>query len=172
MAVGGQLRLEKNELTVNTTKDITLFFTAGQRTPNTTVRIYLPEGINVTGDNTTVNVIGRGDVKLKDLATQSMGRLGTNYPYKKVGNFAVSKNPAGGSVLLFKHLDLRPANGADLKIVISNVRLTKAGQYPFKAIYSTTQPEVLSSPGIGSETTALTVGTKSTVDNNYKIIYE
>ena len=156
MAIGGQLRLEKNKITARTTKNVTLYFTAGQRSPNATVRIYLPEGINVTGDNTTVNVIGRGDVKLKDLATQSMGRLGTNYPYKKVGNFAVSKNPDGGSVLLFKHLDLRPANGIDLKIVIHNVKLDKAGKYPFKVIYNTSQPEVLTSAGIGAETTVLT----------------
>lgn len=154
-AIGGELRLEKNVITVNKQKNLTLYFTAGQRTPNATLRIFIPDGINVTGDNTTVNVIGRGDVKLNGLATQSMGRLGSNYTYKKVGNFAISKNPQGGSVLLFKHLDLRPANGADLKIVISNVQLSKAGKYIFKAIYSTTKPEVLSSPGIGSETVVL-----------------
>jgi polygalacturonase len=156
MAIGGQLRLEKDKITTNTNSDITLYFTAGQRSPNTTVRIYLPEGINVTAENTTVNVIGRGDVKLKDLATQSMGRLGTDYPYKKVGNFGISKNPDGGSILLFKHLDLRPVNGADLKIVISNVNLNKAGRYSFKVIYNTAKPEVLTSPGIGTETTVLT----------------
>lgn len=156
MAIAGQLLLEKNKITVNTTSDLTLYFTTGQRSPNTTVRIYLPQGINVTADNTTVNVIGRGDVKLKELATQSMGRLGTNYRYKKVGNFVVSKNHAGGSVLLFKHLDLRPANGSDLKIVIHNVKLDKAGKYPFKVIYNTSQPEVLTSGGIGAETTVLT----------------
>jgi polygalacturonase len=156
MAIGGELRLEKNKITARTSNNVTLYFTAGQRSPNATVRIYLPEGINVTGDNTTVNVIGRGDVKLKDLATQSMGRLGTNYPYKKVGNFAVSKNPAGGSVLLFKHLDLRPANGPDLKIVIHNVSIKKAGDYSFKAVYTTAQPEILTSAGIGAETTVLT----------------
>jgi len=156
MAIAGQLLLEKNKITVNTTSDLTLYFTTGQRSPNTTVRIYLPQGINVTADNTTVNVIGRGDVKLKELATQSMGRLGTNYRYMKVGNFVVSKNHAGGSVLLFKHLDLRPANGSDLKIVIHNVKLDKAGKYPFKVIYNTSQPEVLTSGGIGAETTVLT----------------
>ena len=163
MALSGQLRLEKESITANATTNLTLYFTAGQRTPNATVRIFLPEGINVTGDNTTVNVIGRGDVKLADLATQSMGRLGTNYPYKKVGNFAVSKNAGGGSVLLFKHLDLRPSNGADLKIVISNVRLSKPGDYTFSATYETTQPEVLKSAGTGTETTALTV-TKTIAD--------
>jgi polygalacturonase len=156
MAIGGQLLMEKNEVTVNTTTTLTLYFTAGQRSPNTTVRFFLPEGITITPENTTINVIGRGDVLLKDLATQSMGRLGTNYTYKKVGNFGVYKNANGiGSSLLFKHLDLRPANGVDLKIVISNVILTKAGDYPINVIYSTTKPEVLTSPGIGSETTVL-----------------
>jgi len=156
MAIGGFLHLEKNEITVNTKKDLILYFTAGQRSPNTTVRIYLPEGIHVTPDNTTVNVIGRGDVKLKDLATQSMGRLGSDYPYKKVGNFRVTQNSAGGSILLFKHLDLRPENGADLKIVIHGVKLKKAGKYPFKVIYNTSKPDVLISPGIGAETAILT----------------
>jgi polygalacturonase len=157
MALSGQLRLKKNKLTAGASADLTLYFTAGQRSPNTTVRIFLPEGIEVTPDNTTVNVIGRGDVKLKDLATQSMGRWGTNYRYKKVGNFAVSKNAEGGSVLLFKHLDLRPANGADLKIVISNVKLSGVGDYFFKAIYETKEPEVLTSAGVGCETAILTV---------------
>ena len=156
LALSGQLRLEKEKVTANTTTNLILYFTAGQRSPNTTVRIYLPGGIEVNGENTTVNVIGRGDVKLKDLATQSMGRLGTNYPYRKVGNFAVSKNPEGGSVLLFEHLDFRPANGPDLKIVISNVKLSKVGNYFFKAMYETKEPEVLKSAGVGTETATLT----------------
>ncbi len=157
MALSGQLQLEKKELTVNTTINLTLYFTAGQRTPNATVNIHIPAGITITDDNTTVNVIGRGDVKLKDLATQSIGRVGTNYPYQKVGNFAITKSANGSSVLLFKHLDLRPANGVDLKIVISNITLKKTGKYLFKANYTTSQPEVLTSPGTGTETATLTV---------------
>jgi polygalacturonase len=159
MAVGGQLKLEKKEFTLNSNNDLTLYFTAGQRTPNATVKIFIPAGINITEDNTTVNVIGRGDVKLKDLATQSIGRVGTNYSYHKVGNFSITKSATadGSSLLLFKHLDLRPANGADLKIVISNVSINKAGQYLFKANYSTTKPEVLTSGGLGSETAVLSV---------------
>lgn len=156
MALSGELRLERDEITVNSAQDLILYFTAGQRTPNATVKIYLPAGIDVRMDNTTVNVIGRGDVKLSDLATQSMGRLGTNYPYRKVGNTAITKSPDGGSVLLFRHLDLRPANGADLKIVIGNVKLSKAGKYPFRATYTTSKPEVLTSAGIGRETATLT----------------
>ena len=145
MAINGQLQLEKKELTVQTNSDLTLYFTAGQRTPNATVKIYIPKGITITENNTTVNVIGRGAVKLKDLATQSIGRVGTNYPYHKVGNFAITKSADGGSVLLFKHLDLRPSNGADLTIVISNVNLPLTGNYVFKATYTTSKPEVLTS---------------------------
>ena len=145
IALSGQLRLEKKELTANTNSDLTLYFTAGQRTPNVTVKIYIPRGIIITGDNTTVNVIGRGAVKLKDLATQSIGRVGTNYPYHKIGNFAITKLPDASSLLLFKHLDLRPANGADLTIVISNVNLPLTGKYVFKATYTTSKPEVLTS---------------------------
>src|SRR5688572_16207712 len=145
MAIGGSLQLEKKELTVNTNPDLTLYFTAGQRTPNATVKIYIPKGITITEDNTTVNVIGRGAVKLKDLATQSIGRVGTNYPYHKVGNFAITKLSNGGSLLLFKHLDLRPANGVDLEIVISNVKLPTIGKYVFKANYIASKPEMLTS---------------------------
>lgn len=155
-AVSGQLRLQQKEITVNTQKDLVLNFTAGQRSPDATVTFYLPAGINVTLDNTTVNVIGRGTVKLKDLATQSIGRVGNKYSYSKVGNVAITKS-GSGSILFFKNLDLRPANGADLKIVISNVKLTKTGKYSFKAIYTTSKPEVLSSAGTGTETATLLV---------------
>jgi len=145
MALNSQLQLEKKELTANTNSDLTLYFTAGQRGPNATVKIIIPKGITITEDNTTVNVIGRGVVKLKDLATQSIGRVGGNYPYKKVGNFAIIKLADGSSLLLFKHLDLRPGNGADLTIVISNVNLSSIGKYIFKASYTISKPEVLTS---------------------------
>src|SRR4030095_16641461 len=145
MAIKGSLNLGQKERTINTNSELTLYFTAGQRTPNTTVKVYIPGGITITEDNTTENVIGRGAVKLKDLATQSIGRVGTNYPYHKVGNFAITKLPDGSSLLLFKHLDLRPANGADLAIMISNVNLRLTGKYLFKATYTTSKPEVLTS---------------------------
>src|SRR5687768_18082530 len=106
-AIGGQLRLEKKELTVNTHSDLALYFTAGQRTPDATVKIYIPAGITITENNTTVNVIGRGDVTLKGLATQSIGRVGTNYPYHKVGNFAIIKSTDGSSILLFRRSEER-----------------------------------------------------------------
>lgn len=157
MALSGELHLQQQKITVNTEKDLVLYFTAGQRSPDATVRICLPPGVNASMENTTVNVIGRGDVTLKNLATQSIGRTGTKYSYTRVGEVAITKTPRGGSLLTFSHLDLRPANGADLKIVIGNVRLSKTGNYLFKATYTTARPEVLISAGTGSETATLAV---------------
>ena len=157
MALTGQLVLRQGSLTANTRKDLELFFTAGQRSPAATVKIYLPPGIDATMDNTTVNVIGRGDVRLKDLSTQSIGRVGTHYPYSRVGNATISPSANGGSLLTFTDLDLRPANGPDLRIVIGNVRLHKTGKYLFRATYTTSKPEVLTSAGTGTETATLNV---------------
>ena len=156
MALSGQLSLDHTAITANASRDVVLYFTAGQRSPDATVKVYIPAGITVTMDNTTVNVIGRGDVKLSSLATQSIGRVGTKYSYSKVGDVSISGSSGLGSVITFSHLDLRPANGADLKLRISNVNLKKAGKYPFRAVYSTSKPEILTSPGTGSETTVLT----------------
>ena len=156
-ALNGTLILEHDTITANTDKNLTLYFTAGQRSPDATVKIYLPAGIHVNMDNTTVNVIGRGDVKLKELPTQSIGRVGTSYSYSKVGSVAINKTSNGGSVLTFSHLDLRPLNGFDVKLVINHVNLPKVGSYQFKATYTVSQPEILTSPGTGSETTTLKV---------------
>jgi hypothetical protein len=146
MALGGQLHLQQEAITLNTSCALTLHFTAGQRTPGATVKIYIPAGITVTMDNTTVNVIGRGTVKLKDLSIQSIGRVGNKYPYTRVGNVAIKKTNSGETVIEFTHLDLRPANGPDLEIVINNVKITRPGNYSFKAQYTTAKPEVLTSP--------------------------
>jgi hypothetical protein len=154
MALSGKLQLEQNAITINTKRDLTLYFTAGQRSTDATVHIYIPEEIEVTPENTTVNVIGRGDVTLKDLPTQSIGRVGTKYPYSSVGNFSISKTN-GLSTLTFTGLDLRPANGADLKIVIKNVLIKKTGSFTLRATYATSKPETLSSAGVGTEITTL-----------------
>jgi hypothetical protein len=157
LALSGQLRLERDTITANTTRELTLYFTAGQRTPRATVQITVPPGIEVTLDSTMVNVIGRGDVTLRGLATQSIGRTGTHYSYSKVGEVALARTPDGGSRLTFTGLDLRPANGPDLKLVISGVRLTKPGKLAFSAKYTTAEPEVLTSPGVGAEVATLSV---------------
>lgn len=156
MALSGRLSLVQPKLTANTNHDLTLYFAAGQRSLDATVKIHIPAGISVTMDNTTVNVIGRGDVKLSGLATQSIGRVGTKYSYSKVGDVVITKSAGSGSDLIFRHLDLRPANGADLKIVIAHVNLKKIGKYLFNASYTTSKPEILTSPGTGSETATLT----------------
>ncbi|MFZ6009906.1 MAG: endopygalactorunase [Bacteroidota bacterium] len=156
MAVGGKLSVYPRQLTVNAARDLTLRFTAGQRSPDATVVIHLPPGIEATLENTTVNVIGRGTTSLKDLSIQSIGRAGSRYPYSKVGEVSVSKTSEGGSTLTFRHLDLRAANGEDLEIVIRSVKLPVAGEYSFRATYTTAQPEVLSSAGLGAEKTTLT----------------
>ncbi|GAA4291120.1 endopygalactorunase [Aestuariibaculum suncheonense] len=156
-ALSGNLFLEQNKYTVKTEKNITLYFTAGQRTPNASIKIELPEGVHATLENTTVNVIGRGEVKLKDLSNQSIGRVGSAYSYSKVGKVKIESTKNGGSVIIFNHIDLRPYNGVDLKITIHKVLLTRTGAYPFKAMYKTTEPEVLVSQGIDTETATLHV---------------
>lgn len=163
MALNGRLVLEQSGITLHTPTNLVLYYTAGQRSPNASIRIYIPAGITATMENTTVNVIGRGDVLLKDLATQSIGRVGTNYSYSKVGAVKITKTAQGGTVVAFDHLDLRPANGADLRLMIRDVVLSKAGPYFFKADYTTSSPAVLTSAGTASETATLTA--RSTITN-------
>ena len=163
LALNSQLHLEKKECTLNSLTDITLYFTAGQRTPNATIKIISPAGISITQENTWINVIGRGDVLLKNLPFQSIGRAGTNYSYNKVGSFRIEKLRDGKTVLHLTGIDLRPSNGADIKISIKNTRFTKPGKYLFKASYSTSQPEILTSASAESETALLTV-TKTILD--------
>ena len=59
------IKLDRTAFTIKTAGNLTLDFYAGQRSPMTTVTIRVPEGIAVTLDNTTVNVIGRGEVILR-----------------------------------------------------------------------------------------------------------
>lgn len=156
-ALSGRLQLGSDTITAGVPRDLTLTFTAGQRSPDATVRISVPAGITVTPDNTTVNVIGRGAVTLRDLPTQSIGRAGSAYSVSKVGEVDIAASPEGGAIVTFRHLDLRPANGADITLVIRGVSLAKPGNYVFKASCTTAQPEVLTSAGLGAEIATLTV---------------
>lgn len=140
------LKLNRTEATIKTAGKLSLDFYAGQRSPMTTVNIRIPAGIDVTLDNTTVNVIGRGEVLLRDLPKQSIGRTGTNYSYKKVGEVEIRKEGAKGTLLLFKELDFRPANGPDIQLTISGFSLPSKGTYTFEADYTTSQPAILHSP--------------------------
>lgn len=145
-ALAGSLTLQRTALTAAAPAEIILDFTAGQRTPNATITLRIPAGINVTMDNTHVNVIGRGEVPLSGLATQSIGRTGTNYSYKQVGQATITGDSKTGQTLTFTSLDLRPLNKPDLRIRITGIQLLAAGDYVFKASYATTQPKKYTSP--------------------------
>lgn len=139
------LKIDREEFTVKTAGKLTLDFYAGQRSPMTTVIISVPEGIDVTLDNTTVNVIGRGEVLLRDLPKQSIGRTGTDYSYNKVGEIELRRIEKKGTQLFFKGLDFRPSNGPDIRLCINGVVLPSKGTYTFGAAYKTSKPEILRS---------------------------
>lgn len=139
------LKIDREEFTVKTAGKLTLDFYAGQRSPMTTVIISVPEGIDVTLDNTTVNVIGRGEVLLRNLPKQSIGRTGTDYSYNKVGEVELRRIEKKGTQLIFKELDFRPSNGPDIRLCINGVVLPSKGTYTFGAAYKTSKPEILRS---------------------------
>ncbi|NOV01022.1 S-layer homology domain-containing protein [Paenibacillus planticolens] len=144
-ALRGEMQLENSVITAKTQSDVVLNFFAGMRSPATEVVLKVPKGIGATLDNTSVNVIGRGKVKLSGLETQSIGRVGAGYRFQKVGTVAITDNLDGSQFITFKGLDLRPANGADLQITFEGVAVD-AGSYQFEASYKTSEPEVLTSP--------------------------
>ena len=145
-ALPPMIELDRSAFTVKTAGNLILDFYAGQRSPMTTVTIRIPEGIDVTLDNTTVNIIGRGEVLLRDLPKQSVGRTGTNYSYKKVGDVEIHKDGKKGTRLIFKQLDFRPSNGPDIRLCFRGVAIPTKGNYIFEADYVTSEPEVLHSP--------------------------
>lgn len=145
-ALPAMIELDRTAFTIKTTGILMLDFYAGQRSPMTTVTIRVPQGIDVTPDNTTVNIIGRGEVTLRDLPKQSIGRTGTNYSYKKVGDVEILKEAGKGTLLVFKGLDLRPSNGPDVRLCFRGVALPQKGNYVFEAEYVTSEPEALRSP--------------------------
>lgn len=145
-ALPAQLLLHREQATINAPGNIVLDFRAGQRSPMVKVEIRVPAGIVVTLDNTTVNVIGRGEVLLRDLPKQSIGRTGTHYSYNKVGNVALRDEGERGTVIVFSGLDFRPSNGPDLRICFRGVAPVRKGINRFEAIYATSKPEVLQSP--------------------------
>ena len=155
-ALPATLKLHREKITTGTTQDIVMDFFAGQRTPMATVEILVPEGITVTLDNTTVNVIGRGEVSLRNLPKQSIGRTGTHYSYNKVGNVSLRKLAGKGTVIAFSGLDFRPENGPDLRIRFQGASLPVKGDYVFEASYTTSQPEQLTSPLAKAKLSAVT----------------
>lgn len=129
-----RLKLERAALTVNTKSELQLDFVAGQRGLMSSITIYVPQGINVSLANTTVDVIGRGEVTLSDLCKQSIGRTASNYSCDKVGEVEL-KQEKKGTLLIFKNIDLRPNNGIDLRLRFKEVKLPKVAEYLFEAEY-------------------------------------
>jgi polygalacturonase len=144
-AVRGRLQLIQHQISSNTPTDVVLNFYAGMRSPATKVVLKIPEGIGATMENTRVNVIGRGEVRLPGLATQSVGRVGAGYRFQQVGTVTIDNHSDGSQTITFQGLDFRPANGADLQIIFEGVTLP-VGSYEFEAEYTTCEPEVLNSP--------------------------
>lgn len=139
-ALNPSLTIQRNNMTLDTPGDIILNFIAEQRSPKSMVQFFIPKGIEVNLDNTTVNIIGRGEVTLRNLSHQSIGKTGTNYSYSKVGEVAITPNKEDGQIITFMGLDLRPFNGIDLQLRINQVIPTEK-EYIFEAIYETTEPK-------------------------------
>lgn len=138
------LRLHRDTVTAGVAQELTLDFFAGQRTPRATVEIWVPAGIAVTPDNVLVDVIGRGAVLLRDLPRQSIGRTGTRYSYARVGEATLLPAGERGTCIRFEGLDLRPSNGADLRLVIKGATVP-AGSHRFEAAYTVAEPQPLAS---------------------------
>lgn len=155
MALRGKLKFHRGTVRAGTTCDLTLDFTAGQRSPQTIVEIHIPSGVNVSMDNTTVDVIGRGQIKLGELESQSIGRVGSGYSYQKVGKVSLSGNVEKGQTVTFSNIDLCPLNGIDLRICIHQVNIMKPGSYVFRAFYTTAEPGIYRSPATEAHLTAI-----------------
>ncbi|HWK57634.1 MAG TPA: glycosyl hydrolase family 28-related protein [Parapedobacter sp.] len=167
-AVGGTLKLAQQQVVANVPTELVLSFTVGQRSPDATVYFNLPPELRITAKNTTINVIGRGEVALTELERQPIGRTGKRYSYQNVGSANLEKKADGGTLLILKHLDLRPSNGEDVVLTIRNVTLPKPGKLAINARYSITEPNELDSPGAGAETAELLVS--NTISNFKRIV--
>lgn len=154
MALNGQLEILQPEFTAGALpRSMIVRFSAGQRSPDATVRIQVPAPINVSPQNVRVNVIGRGFVRLDSLPLQSIGRHGTAYSYSKVGEAEVRKNADGPSVITLRHLDLRPDNNGDVILIFDDVHFPEAGKFTVEAGYTTSKPAVLTSmPAVATVT--------------------
>ncbi len=76
-----------------------LYLTAGLRSPKAEIIVNVPTGIHATLDNTTVDVIGRGTVPLRDLASQSMGKTFSGYDHDAVGQVSISDHVDGSQTM-------------------------------------------------------------------------
>lgn len=145
-ALPAEMSLRNPKITKGVSQNVILDFYAGQRTPMSEVDIIVPAGIKVTPDNVWVNVIGRGEVQLRNLSKQSVGRHGTDYSYDKVGEATMSDLGARGTRIHLSGLDFRPENGSDITLMIKGCVAPEAKDYVFEASYTTSEPLRLVSP--------------------------
>lgn len=91
-------------------------------------------------DNVKVNVIGRGDVPIMQLSEQSIGRQGSLSPRINVGDGEVIASLDNGCFRIkLSNLDLRPDNGADIRLLLKGV---KNSDETLKAIWSMSTPVI------------------------------
>lgn len=138
------LQTDRYQYTAHLSQEIKIIFTAGQRTPDADIFIRIPKGIDVTPDNTYINVIGRGEVLLRQMPEQSVGRHGNLLSYQQVGNYILEDEGQQGKVLHLIGIDLRPFNKYDIVLSIKGVCLEDSS-YSFEAWYTTKAPLSLKS---------------------------
>lgn len=138
--------LRNPKITKGISQNVILDFYAGQRSPMSDGDIIVPSGIKVTPDNVWINIIGRGDVLLRNLSKQSVGRHGTNYSYDKIGEATITDLGTKGTCIHLSGLDFRPANGPDITMTIKGCVVPEANDYLFEAYYTTSEPQRLISP--------------------------
>ncbi len=111
-------------------KDIFLKIKLNKRTPKADFDIVVPSGIRFQEQSVYVNIIGRGEYPLTQLHTQSTGRCGIGYE-TIVGYGAVGAGYDGCQCISLQKLDLRPDNGADIEIRISDAVFEAEGVKSF-----------------------------------------
>ena len=127
--------LGRTTYTAGVSQDIVLRITAGERLSLAQLYVLVPKDIVVTLDNTTVNVIGRGETTLRGLAHQSVGRVGSQSSRRQVGTASLTDKGRKGTLICLSGLDLRPHNGTDVELVIRGAML-ESRTYVFETWYA------------------------------------
>ena len=178
-ALSGKLYVTCGPSTVGTKKDLILHYHAGQRSNEAEVVFKLPPGVNANHNNTFVNLIGRGEVRLdrfhlsRGVETDGvferqdmhrvLGRFSVDYPYQTLGTVIITGDVTTGKTITFRRVDLRPNNGVDFVLRIEDVGFDTVGEKNFSASLKTMDyaiaPSIpaLQSFGQASEATAFNV---------------
>ncbi len=146
-AIPPVLQTDRAQYTACLPQNITIRFIAGQRTPNADIFFHIPHGIDITPDNTFVNIIGRGEVALRQLPQQSVGRYGNLFSHKQVARYSLKDDGVKGKVLHLKGVDLRALNKYDVVLTVKGVSLEQK-TYQLVSWYTTKEPQNLESERI------------------------